>query len=93
VGAVRARIERGFEPDAVRRIEDEIVGDISISGPALAAQAIVAGLVDEYLLFVVPGRVGGGAHCLPDGIRLGLQLVSQRWFENGMVYLSYRPVG
>ena len=74
-------------------MKDEVGGDISIGGPGLAAQAITAGLVDEYQLLVVPVVVGGGTRCLPDGIRLNLQLVDQRLFDNGTVYLSYRPVG
>ena len=89
----RTRIERAFEPDAIRLMKDELVGDISIGGPTLAAHAIAAGLVDEYQLFVVPVVVGGGTRCLPDGIRLDLQLVDQRRFDNGMLYVRYRPVG
>ena len=92
VRTARTRIERTFEPDAVRRMKDEFACDISIGGPTLAAQAIAAGLVDEYQLFVVPVVVGGGTRCLPDGIRLDLQLVDQRRFDNGTVYMSYRPV-
>jgi len=92
VSAERTRIERAFEPDAVRRMKNELAGDISIAGPTLAAQAISAGLVDEYQLFVVPAIVGGGLRSLPDGIRLDLHLVDQRRFDNGTVYLSYRPV-
>jgi dihydrofolate reductase len=93
VRTARTRIERAFEPDAVRLMKDELVAHISIGGPTLAAQAIAAGLVDEYQLFVVPVVVGGGTRSLPDGIRLDLQLVDQRRFDNGTVYLSYRPVG
>lgn len=93
VCAARTRIERAFEPDAVRRMKDELARDISIGGPTLAAHAIAAGLVDEYQLFVVPVVVGGGTRCLPDGIRLDLQLVDQRRFDNGTVYVSYRSVG
>ncbi len=93
VDTARTRIERTFEPDAVRRMKEELAGDISIGGPTLAAHAIAAGLVDEYQLLVVPVAVGGGARCLPDGIRLDLQLVDQRRFENGTVYMSYRRVG
>jgi dihydrofolate reductase len=93
VRTARTRIERAFEPDAVRLMKDELVAHISIGGPTLAAQAIAAGLVDEYQLFVVPVVVGGGTRCLPDGIRLDLQLVDQRRFDNGTAYLSYRPVG
>lgn len=93
VSAARTRIERAIEPDAVRRMKRELAGDISIGGPTLAAHAIAAGLVDEYQLFVVPVVVGGGTRCLPDGIRLDLHLVDQRRFDNGTVYVSYRPVG
>jgi len=91
VSAARTRVERSFEPDAVRQMKRELADDISIAGPTLAAQAIAAGLVDAYQLFVVPVVVGGGTRCLPDGIRLDLQLVDQRRFDNGTVYVSYRP--
>ncbi|HAL29335.1 MAG TPA: deaminase [Coriobacteriia bacterium] len=91
--AARTRIERAFDPDSVRRMKDELAGDISIGGPTLAAQAIAAGLVDAYQLFVVPVVVGGGTRCLPEGIRLDLQLVDQRRFDNGTVFVSYQPVG
>jgi dihydrofolate reductase len=93
VSTARTRIEREFGPDAVRRMKDEAGGDISIGGPGLAAQAIAAGLVDEYQLFVVPVVVGGGTRFLPDGVRLDLRLVDQRLFDDGTVYLSYRPAG
>ena len=93
VRAARTRIERSFEPDAIRRMKVELAGDISIAGPTLAAQAIAAGLVDEYQLLVVPVVVGGGTRYLPDGIRLDLQLVDQRRFDNGTVFVSYRPLG
>jgi dihydrofolate reductase len=93
VRVARTRIERVFEPDAVRRMKDELVGEISIGGPTLAAHAMAAGLVDEYQLFVVPVVVGGGTRCLPDGVRIDLRLLDQRRFDNGTVYVSYRPVG
>jgi len=93
VSAAHTRIERAFKPDAVRRMKDELVADISISGPTLAAHAIMAGLVDEYQLFIVPAVVGGGTRCLPRGVRLDLRLVEQRTFDNGTVYVSYRPLG
>lgn len=92
VGDPRARIERVFSPDAVRRMKNEIDGDISIAGPDLAAQAIRAGLVDEYQFFSVPVIVGGGTRCMPDGLRLDLRLVDLRRFDNGTTYASYRPV-
>jgi dihydrofolate reductase len=90
VSSARTTIERGFDPAAIRRMKEEFVGDISIGGPSLAAQAISAGLVDEYQMFVAPIIVGGGTRSLPDAVRLDLDLVDERRFENGMVYLKYR---
>lgn len=90
VSSARTRIEREFDPDAIRRMKEEAVGDISVSGPGLAAQAIRAGLVDEYQLFVAPVIVGGGTRTLPDAVRLDLELADVRRFDNGMVYLKYR---
>jgi len=90
VRSSRTRIEREFDPEAIRRMKAESVRDISLGGPNLAAQAIAAGLVDEYQLFVTPVAVGGGRRLLPDGVRLNLELMGERRFPNGMVYLDYR---
>jgi dihydrofolate reductase len=89
VSSERTRIEREFDPEAVRRIE----GDVSIGGGELAAHAIRAGLVDELRLFVSPVVVGGGNPALPDGVRWKLELVDERRFGNGVVYLRYRSTG
>jgi dihydrofolate reductase len=88
VASARTRIERHFDPEAVRRLKEE--GDISIGGPELAAEAIKAGLVDEYDLFLVPWLVGGGKRALPDGVRLELELLEAHSFDSGVVYLRYR---
>jgi dihydrofolate reductase len=84
------RIERDFEPEAVRRMKAAAERDISVGGPDLASQAIRAGLVDEYHLFVAPIVVGGGKRSLPDDVRVELELLDERRFGNGMVYLRYR---
>jgi dihydrofolate reductase len=89
----RTRIERDFDPEAVRRMKAEAGRDISVSGPDLAAHAIRAGLVDTYHLFVSPVVVGGGTPFLPDGVRFGLELLDERRFGNGVVYLHYRAAG
>jgi dihydrofolate reductase len=86
----RTRIERDFDPDTVRRMKDASERDLLIGGPELAAHAIRAGLVDEWHLFVSPVVVGGGTPSLPDGVRVNLELVDERRFGNGVVYLSYR---
>jgi dihydrofolate reductase len=90
VASARTRIERTFDPDAVRRLKADVGHDLTVDGPNLAAQAIAAGLVDEYHLFVTTSVVGGGKRFFPDGVRLDLDLVDQRAFDSGLVYLRYR---
>jgi len=85
----RTRIERTFDPDAVRELKAAAGADLSVGGADLAGQAIAAGLVDEVHLFVAPVVVGGGKRLFPDGLRVGLELLEQRSFGNGMVYLRY----
>jgi dihydrofolate reductase len=89
--SARTRIERSFDPDAVRRLKETAGHDLSVSGPTLAGAAIAAGLVDECHLFVSPVVVGGGKRSLPDGVRWDLELVGERRFTNGVVQLQYRP--
>ncbi len=90
VSSARTRIERNFDPDAVRQLKASGGRDLTVGGPALAAQAIKAGLVDEYHLFVTPIVVGGGTASFPDKACLTLDLLDERRFGNGMVYLHYR---
>jgi dihydrofolate reductase len=86
----RTRIERSFDPDAVRQMKGAADRDISVGGPGLAAQAIRAGLVDEIHLFLAPIVVGGGNRALPNEVRVPLELLDERRFGNGMVHLHYR---
>lgn len=88
--SARTRIERTFDPDAVRRLKAESDHDLTIDGPTLAAQAIAAGLVDEYHLFITTSVVGGGTRFFPDGVRLDLELVEERAFASGLVSVRYR---
>jgi len=90
VSTTRTSLERDFDPEAVRQLIAGADSDIGIGGPGLAAQAIKAELVDEYHLFIAPVAVGGGTQALPDGIRLNLELLDERRFGNGTVYLRYR---
>jgi dihydrofolate reductase len=90
LSSARTRIERDFDPEAVRQMKARAGRDLIVGGPDLAAQAIKAGLVDEWHLFVAPIVVGGGKQSLPDDVRLQLELVDERRFGNGMVYLYYR---
>lgn len=87
----RTRIEGEFDPEAVWRLKDEVDGDIAIGGANLAAQAMEAGLVDEYSFFVAPVVLGGGKPALPTGQRIDLELVESHLFPSGATSLRYRP--
>ena len=86
----RTRIQRDFDPEAVRRMKAEAPGDLAVGGAELAAHAFRAGLVDECQLFLAPVVVGGGKRSLPDDILLELELLEEHRFAGGMVYLRYR---
>ena len=90
VETARTRIERTFDADAVRQLKDSTEADLGVGGSTLAAAALRAGLVDECRLFVNPVAVGGGLRFLPDGLNLKFELLDERRFGNGVVYLSYR---
>ncbi|TMB52805.1 MAG: deaminase [Chloroflexi bacterium] len=91
--SARTRIERQFDPDAVREMKAQAERDLSIGGPTLASHAMKAGLVDELHLFLTPIVVGGGNPSLPDDVRQPLELLDQRRFGNGVVFLRYRTAG
>jgi dihydrofolate reductase len=90
VSSARTRIEREFDPDAVRQLKLSSTADIAVGGGDLAGQAISAGLVDEYHLFLFPIVIGGGKRTLPDNVRAQLELLDERRFKNGVVHLHYR---
>jgi dihydrofolate reductase len=90
VSSAKTRIERDFDPEAVRQMKALVSHDITVGGPDLAAQAIKAGLVDEFHLFVTPIVVGGGKRSLPNNVRLELDLLDEHRFGNGVVHLRYR---
>ena len=85
----RTRIERDFDPAAIRRLKESSARDTSVGGAELAGEAIGAGLVDECHLFLVPILVGGGKRALPDGVRAQLELLAERRFRSGVVHLHY----
>ncbi|MEA2314628.1 MAG: hypothetical protein QOI03_1320 [Solirubrobacteraceae bacterium] len=89
VSSARTRIERDFDPDAVRRLRETSAADITVGGAELAGQAIAAGLVDECHLFLGPVVVGGGKRALPENVHARLELLDERGFRNGVVHLHY----
>jgi dihydrofolate reductase len=90
VSSARTRIERDFDPEAVRRLKGSAGRDLTVGGPDLAAQALRAGLVNECHVFLVPVVVGGGTRFLPGDLRLELELLDERRFGSGVVHLRYR---
>ncbi|HVC69616.1 MAG TPA: dihydrofolate reductase family protein [Acidimicrobiales bacterium] len=84
------RIEREFDAAAIRRLKESSPYDITIGGAELAGQAIAEGLVDDCHLFLGPVLVGGGKRALPDGVHAELELLDERRFRSGVVYLHYR---
>ncbi len=85
----RTRLERNFEPEAIRRMKGEAARNISVGGAELAGQALNEGLVDEIHLLISPVLVGGGSRALPEGISTSLELLGQRVFGNGVAHLHY----
>lgn len=89
VPTARTRLERAFDPGEVRRLVEEAPGDVTIGGPALAAHALRAGIVDRVEYYANPVIVGGGTHWLPAGLRRDLRLVEEHRFGCGVVHLAY----
>jgi dihydrofolate reductase len=89
VSSANTRLEREFDPGAVRELVDSASRDVTIGGPELAAEAFRAGLVDECQVFLAPVVVGVGKRSLPDGVFARLELLEQRRFDSGFVYLRY----
>ena len=90
VSTARTRLERKFEADVVRQLKAGATRDVGVGGPALAAHAIRAGLVDEYHLLIAPIIAGGGNPYLPGKVRVTLELLDERRFDNGMIHVRYR---
>ena len=90
VSTPNTRLERHVDPDAVHDLKAASSRDLLIGGPNLAAQALVAGLVDEVALFVWPLLLGGRNPALPTNTRVDLELVDEHRFSSGVVHLRYR---
>jgi dihydrofolate reductase len=93
VSSARTRLERDFDPEAVRRVKASAARDLSVGGPDLAASAFAAGLVDECHVFLNPIIVGGGTSAFPDKVRMPLELLDERRFESDVVHIHYRVQG
>jgi dihydrofolate reductase len=90
VSTAKTQLEHTFDPDSVRDMKASATSDLTVGGAHLAAHALTAGLVDECHLFTHPVLVGGGKPALPSDTRTELELLDDRRFSNGVVYLRYR---
>jgi dihydrofolate reductase len=90
VSTSKTELKRNFDPQAIKQLKESAKSDISIGGPGLAAHAFRSGLIDECQLFLTPILVGGGKQALPDDVRLELELLEERRFGSGVVFLRYR---
>jgi dihydrofolate reductase len=82
-----------YDPDAIRRLKDEVDGDLYVSGSGMLVRAMLAdGLVDELHLFVYPLTRGAGPRLFPENAAPSqLALVACESYDNGVVYLAYQP--
>jgi dihydrofolate reductase len=85
----RTRLERSFDPAAVRAFVDASDSDVGLGGAALSANAVRAGIVDEYHQYINPIIVGGGTPQFPLGVRVDLELLENRRFGNGVIFARY----
>ena len=86
----KTRLERSFDPGSVRDMKASATSDLTVGGANVAAHAFRSGLVDECQLFIWPVLVGGGKPALPSGTRAELELLDERRFSSGVMYLRYR---
>jgi dihydrofolate reductase len=90
VSTAKSRLERRFDPDAVRAMKAAASRDLTVGGASLAAQAFRDGLIDECHLFISPVILGRGKPSLPSDLRIQLELLDERRFDNGIVYVRHR---
>ena len=83
------RVERNFDPEAIRKLKRESEHDIIIGGAELAGVALEAGLVDECHLFLNPVIVGGGKPAFRAALRRNLELLETRRFSTGVIQVRY----
>jgi dihydrofolate reductase len=83
-----------YDPEAIRRLKGEVGGDLYVSGSGMLVRAMLAdGLIDGLHLFVYPLTRGEGPRLFPEGAAPSkLSLAASASYDNGVVYLSYRPL-
>ena len=90
VATAKSRLEPRFDPDFIREMKGTASRDLMVGGANLAAHAFNARLIDECHLFIGPAVVGHGKPAFPRELRAELELLDERRFDNGVVYVRYR---
>jgi len=90
VSTARTQLERDFDPNSIRDLKASAAKDLTVGGANLAAHAFRAGLVDECHLFIGPAIIGAGKPAFTQDTRADLELLDERRFGNGVVYVRYR---
>jgi dihydrofolate reductase len=82
-----------YDAGAIRRLKEEAEGDLYVSGSVRLVHALLAdSLVDELHLLVYPLTRGSGPRLFAEGAAPAkLTLAASEAFDNGVVYLNYRP--
>lgn len=90
-----SKIIGAYDSDVIRSLKSEVEGDLYVSGSGTLVRAMLAdGLVDELHLFVYPLTRGAGPRLFPEEGPAGkLSLATSESYENGVVYVAYRPQG
>ena len=82
-----------YDPEAIRKLKGDVDGDLYVSGSGMLVRAMLGeGLIDGLHLFVYPLTRGEGPRLFPDGAAARkLSLEANESYDNGVVYLHYRP--
>src|SRR4051812_15680214 len=88
-----SEIVGAYDPGTIAALKERVDGDLYVSGSGTLVRAMLAdGLIDELHLFVYPVTVGSGPRLFPEGAAPSkLSLASTEAYDNGVVYLAYRP--
>jgi dihydrofolate reductase len=82
-----------YDPDKLRELKQRVGGDLYVSGSVTLARAMLGdGLVDGLHLFVYPLTLGTGTRLFrEDDPSRKLPLAESQTYDNGVLYLNYRP--
>src|SRR5579859_3088309 len=83
-----------YSKEEIRKLKDGTDGGLYVSGSGTLVRAMLSdGLVDELHLFVFPLTVGSGPRLFPEGQPAAkFSLARSQAYDNGVLYLAYRPV-